>query len=1410
MAETLEDRTLLTSLISIDDVTAGENETFMFQISLDQAAAADVTVRVNTQTDTASDNDYTFLSNKLVTIPAGELSTQVTVHVHDDEVQELDETFSLVLSDPRLGGESILSELDIADGIGQGTILNDDGLPGSVFTITGGKIVEGDSDGQLLKFTITRTGGSIGDLNFDTSVEFTTINGTAVAGEDYTAHTETVHFSAHSYYTSQTSYVYVSVQGDLFQELSETVFGRISNPTGGSVLKGNVESLDATGIIANDDSDFVFQDSYSADPVHSNHTHDQVGSSVAIDGDVMVIGAPTNNNVGNNVGVAYVYTRNQQGTPSDQTDDTWDYQTILQPLIPSSYLGPRFASSLALYDDTIVVSSPYDTSNRVYVFTRVGDDWKTETPRVEVITVEGTFYYGAFGNSLDIYEDTIVIGAPQDASGSVVSGSAYVLEKTGVDWSNPSIRKLTQEVPDQTPLFGEAVAIHGDIIVVGARNDDGSETNSGAAYVYTKVGDNWVTSTPLVTKLIASDGMAGDGFGSSVATNGTDVAVGAISEHGIGTVHGSAYLFVRNGEDWISESPTEIKFSSENTNFELGYSVALSDHRLVLGEPYGASAGLAYVYTREGADWDRSTVSETILTYPGDESYAYALSVAISDDSVVIGSPFESLDGWLSGGVFTFGVFENSSWTFTDKISPTETATSHNVLDEFGDSIAVSENYLVISAPGTDSTLAPTGAVYIYVKNDAGTRDFKGDDFWVYETTLFDPAPEQDRYFGMSVAIDGDTIVISSETALTKSEVYVFTRNGRDWVTIAPTVTPLLAQFHRTLRREINVAIQNNTIIVGNPNAFEEVLVYQKNGSDWSTVTPTETSLTASDGMQGDNFGTAVDIDGDKIIVGADENENRGAAYIFRKGASGWDSAIETKLTGSDLQNGDYFGSSVAIEGDIAVVGAPFGGKQNLGAAYIYNGKNSWSNSLETKLNSVESILPYTGRFGKYIDIDGQTLVIGTTASLPGQFDFMYVYDSDDGWDSFRETVIANEIETSFSRVGFGMNFGRSFIAVQNDNLFIAALDESSYFTSSTVYSLSKRTASFEQRIVTSRTNTQLNGEVSLLPEHQSTVSEWSTYWAELWINASNLKDQGVFSAGLDLSYNSELTSATEIEFGPGFSQSQDGLINDASGTIEGLYAETTASDLGTDSYVLFARIKFESLADDQVELDFSGKSIGPHDLGLNISSQQIKLVGDTPISTSVEQMGGTSIFANPYDLNDDGAINFSDLLRFATVYQQKPSESSSDYAWFADYNQDDRVNFQDLLLFVANYGKHKSGDTPVTYPQNYPDAWNQLLTVAPAPPPSQTATTIQQSTAESLLDSTVAEITPQLSPAQQQTLSEIDIKVVDLADETLGRAAAGTIYIDVNAAGYGWFIDTTPAEHSEFSPASDLTLIAL
>jgi len=78
------------------------------------------------------------------------------------------------------------------------------------------------------------------------------------------------------------------------------------------------------------------------------------------------------------------------------------------------------------------------------------------------------------------------------------------------------------------------------------------------------------------------------------------------------------------------------------------------------------------------------------------------------------------------------------------------------------------------------------------------------------------------------------------------------------------------------------------------------------------------------------------------------------------------------------------------------------------------------------------------------------------------------------------------------------------------------------------------------------------------------------------------------------------------------------------------------------------------------------------------------------------------------------------------------------------------------------------------------------------------------------VLESVKDQVAPQLTSEQNQILAEVEVEVVDLSDDALGRAVAGTIYIDVNAAGYGWFVDTTPADHSEFTMGSSLTLIAL
>ncbi|QDV21278.1 hypothetical protein Pan153_59660 [Gimesia panareensis] len=770
------------------------------------------------------------------------------------------------------------------------------------------------------------------------------------------------------------------------------------------------------------------------------------------------------------------------------------------------------------------------------------------------------------------------------------------------------------------------------------------------------------------------------------------------------------------------------------------------------------------------------------------------------------------MDGDRSGGAYVYEISEDNSWSLTTEINPTEPLTAHQVRDDFGQAIAVSDDYLVIGAPGTDSALAPTGIVYVYAKNDAGTPEFYDDDTWEYETSLRDPVPGANLEFGTGVAIDGNTIIVTAETssAAYGAEVFIYTRNGADWVTIPPTVTRLLANASRNILSGISVAIQNDTIVVGHKgNSFVDysgvVFVYERNGADWSTIAPTESIISAPDGIENDNFGTAVDIDGDQIIVGAPENDGRGAAYLYQKGNTGWGSANEYKLIGSDIQLNDDFGRLVAIDGNTVAISSRGTGSGYVGTVYIIDGAQGWLDPLETRIDPISDTSKYD--FGRSIDLDGNLLVV--TGSVPPNSlsnGSAYIYDGSGGWDTYQETIITYSADSELYHRGFG----HSAAAIHQNNLLVAALYEG-FTNNSLVYSYNRSTsAEVHLRLVNSLTDIQPDGEVSSLPENQNTVSEWSTYWAELWINASNLKDLGILSAGLDLSYNSELTSATAIEFGSGFTQSQAGTINDESGIIEGLYAETTASDLGTDSYVLFARIKFESLADDQVELDFSGKSIGPHDLGFNISSQLIKLVGDTPVATRFEQMGGTSIWANPFDLNDDDAINFRDLIRFVTVYNQTPSQSASADAWFADFNQDDRVDFRDLILFASNYGRRKSGSVPVNYPDNYPDAWNQLLMVAATEPPQKPASSVTQSTVETVLETTVAELSPQLTPEQQATLSQVDIEVVDLAEGTLGRAAGGTIYIDVNASGYGWFVDATPDENSEYSGGGDLTLIAL
>ncbi len=347
-------------------------------------------------------------------------------------------------------------------------------------------------------------------------------------------------------------------------------------------------------------------------------------------------------------------------------------------------------------------------------------------------------------------------------------------------------------------------------------------------------------------------------------------------------------------------------------------------------------------------------------------------------------------------------------------------------------------------------------------------------------------------------------------------------------------------------------------------------------------------------------------------------------------------------------------------------------------------------------------------------------------------------------------------------------------------------------------------------RLVPVPTATDANGEAIALPANQNWISEWASYWVEIWVGTEDVLSQGIATVSLDLSYKTEFTSATEIGYGPAFSQNQTGTIDDPSGLVGNISAMVDTMDLGVDQHLLFARIKFESLPEDQVLLDLEGQSIGPHDRGSVILNTQLSLGSERVNDAPVIYFLGAEIWANPYDLNDDDAINFRDLLLFASVYNTTPAESSSQYAWFSDFNRNGRVAFQDLVLLATNYNKSKSQQQEVIYPNNYPQAWDQQLEVSLFLDTPPTATKLTQDQADNALQSAVEDVRPKLSDQEQQKLALVQVEVVDLSGNTLGRVEGDTIYLDVNAAGYGWFVDQTPWDHSEFQYDSQLSLIAL
>ncbi len=325
--------------------------------------------------------------------------------------------------------------------------------------------------------------------------------------------------------------------------------------------------------------------------------NDFFGFSVAVDGDMAVVGAPYDDSPGTGSGSAYVFTR---------SGSTWSQQAKLTA--SDGAANDTFGVSVALSGDTALIGAYWDddmgsNSGSAYVFTRSGSTWSQQAK----LTSSDGAANDAFGVSVAVNGDTALIGSHNDDDLGTDSGSAYVFTRSGSVWSQQT--KLTASDGAANDTFGYSVAISEDTAVIGSFQDDDMGSNSGSAYVFTRSGSTWSQQA----KLTASDGAANDRFGMSVAVSGDTAVIGAQYDDDMGSNSGSAYVFTRSETTWTQQAKLTANDGVASDIF--GSSVAVDvDTALIGARGYNSYQGTAYVFAL-GNPPTVTTKAATLLTH---------------------------------------------------------------------------------------------------------------------------------------------------------------------------------------------------------------------------------------------------------------------------------------------------------------------------------------------------------------------------------------------------------------------------------------------------------------------------------------------------------------------------------------------------------------------------------------------------------------------------------------------------------------------------------------------------------------------------------------------------------------------------------------------------------------------------
>ncbi|MCH8315826.1 MAG: FG-GAP repeat protein [Planctomycetes bacterium] len=384
--------------------------------------------------------------------------------------------------------------------------------------------------------------------------------------------------------------------------------------------------------------------------------------------------------------------------------------------------------------------------------------------------------------------------------------------------------------------------------------------------------------------------------------------------------------------------------------------------------------------------------TQKLTASDADQFDLFGTAVAIHGDLILIGAILDDDGGLNTGAVYVLRFDPaTSQWIEEQKLTAIEPVPQ----TDFGIYVSITEDLALIGAWRDGENGYTAGSAYIF-RFDPETS------LWVQEQKLLASDGTNFDRFGSAVSIWGDVAMVGAylddDPVPDTGSVYVFQYDPDSgiWNEVQKLIPDEIGRFGRS------VSLQGDTALIGTccdlEMGFQAGAAYvYRFDPDGSGQWIQEQKLVASDGDDNDIFGWSVSLDGDVALIGAYADEvgplfGAGSAYVFRFNGSQW--VQEQKLTASDPASEDFFGWSVSLHGDLALIGAILDDDyaNGSGSSYIFtfDGKQ-WSEAAKLRYEAVQGV----HAFGVSVATDGEHAIVGanfTTVDEQAEAGAAYIY----------------------------------------------------------------------------------------------------------------------------------------------------------------------------------------------------------------------------------------------------------------------------------------------------------------------------------------------------------------------------------------------------------------------------------